>query len=95
MSDDIQRLTNKADAQLEVELHRKERVGAEKYGEWAFLQNPTLEMAMDEIIDLINYAKFTYRKLYIMNEILQAAQRERPMPQEGFIPTSKLYGDPQ
>lgn len=93
VADDLKRFTEQANSQLDKELLRKEDVGAEKYGEWAFLQAPTIEMAMDEIVDLINYMRFTYGKLFIMNELLKVRAQAPNIMQEGFIPTSALFGD--
>lgn len=93
MASELRALTEKANHQLDRELLRKGEVGAQKYGEWAFLQNATLDMAMDEIVDLMNYARFTYNKLYIMNEMLKARAQEPNIVQEGFVPTSALFGD--
>lgn len=90
---DLTSLLAEADQHLGKEMVRKEGLGAKKYGEFAFLENPTLEMAMDEIVDLMNYARYTYRKLYIMNEILQAKQQQTNFAQGGFVPTTSLFGD--
>lgn len=93
VEDALKQLVEQANHQLDKELLRKEEVGAKNYGEWAFLQAPTVEMAMDEIVDLINYMRFTYGKLFIMNEILKTRAQEPNIVQEGFVPTSALFGD--
>lgn len=86
-------LLTHAYAQLEAELLRKHEVGKDQYGEFAFLQAPTLEMAMDEVVDLINYMKFTYAKLFMLNFMTKRLQEQRQQSlQEGFIPTSQLFG---
>jgi hypothetical protein len=89
---DLQRLVEEANQHLDREMIRKEGVGAQRYGEMAFLGNPTLEMAMDEITDLINYARFTYVKLFIMNKMLRGMNEQRPPTREGFIATKDLFG---
>jgi hypothetical protein len=89
---DLKRMIEEAHHQLDRELLRKEDVGAEKYGELAFLGNSTVEMAMDEVTDLINYMRFTYAKLYIMNKMLKQMNEQRQPTQEGFISTKDLFG---
>jgi len=89
---DLARLVEEANHHLDREMIRKEQVGAEKYGELAFLGNATVEMAMDEIVDWMNYMRFTYIKLFIMNKMLKRMNEQRPPTQEGFISTSQLFG---
>jgi len=89
---DLQRLVEEANRHLDREMIRKEGVGAERYGEMAFLGNPTLEMAMDEITDLINYMRFTFTKIYIMNKMLKEMNEQRSPLQDGFIATKDLFG---
>jgi hypothetical protein len=89
----LENLIADAHHQLNREIRRKEEVGAETYGEFAFLQNPTLEMAMDEIVDLMNYLRYTYVKTYMLNKVLQQYNElTKPEDVTGFIPTSKLFG---
>jgi len=45
-------------------------LGSLKYGEGKFLQVNTLEEAMQEIIDLSNYARYTFIRLMLMNDYL-------------------------
>lgn len=44
--------------------------GAEKYGPLKFITANTLEEAMFEIVDLANYARYTFIKLWLMNQKL-------------------------
>jgi hypothetical protein len=44
----------------------KHDLGHEKYGSVRFLEVDSLGMAMDEIVDLGNYARFTYIKLAML-----------------------------
>jgi hypothetical protein len=46
--------------------------GAEKYGALKFMENNTLDEAMEEIVDLANYARYTFIKLYLLAEQLDA-----------------------
>jgi hypothetical protein len=51
------------------ERHAK---GGEKYGPGRFLTVDTLQEAMDEVIDLANYARYTYIKLRMLQDSLAA-----------------------
>ena len=62
-----------------VERHR---FGATKYGPAAFMSADTLEMAIEEVIDLANYARYTYMKL----RLLQESIRDQ-IPEDGTIDT--------
>ena len=45
-------------------------LGQEKYGAGKFLGVNTLEEAMFEVIDLANYARYTFIRLMLMNHAL-------------------------
>lgn len=42
--------------------------GEEKYGAGTWLKVDTLQHAMDEVLDLANYARFTYVKLRLLQD---------------------------
>jgi hypothetical protein len=46
--------------------------GEAKYGPGTFLKVDTLEMALEEVADLYNYALYTGIKLYALQEALQS-----------------------
>jgi hypothetical protein len=48
----------------------RHEMGSEKYGPGKFLMVDTLEEAMQEIIDLSNYARYTYIKLRALQDRL-------------------------
>jgi hypothetical protein len=48
------------------------RDGAAEYGEDAFVDNNTFEMIYEEIADLVNYCMFTYVKLRLIEEQVDA-----------------------
>lgn len=56
--------------QMCQERHTK---GAEKYGPLKFLSANTLEEAMEEVVDLANYARYTFIKLWWMNQQIDEA----------------------
>ena len=50
--------------------------GEEKYGAGTWLGTDTMEHAKDEVLDLGNYAKFTYIKLCLFQEKLALLQAD-------------------
>jgi len=46
--------------------------GAQTYGPVAFLRNDMFQYMMEELADLANYARFTYIKLRLMEEMANA-----------------------
>jgi hypothetical protein len=54
-------------------------MGAEKYGPVKFLEVDSLEMAMEEVIDLGNYARYTFIKLYLLQKAL-SKQLDKQQP---------------
>jgi len=49
-------------------------MGEEKYGPVKFLDVDTIEMAMEEITDLSNYARYTFIKLWLLRDSLNRHQ---------------------
>jgi hypothetical protein len=81
-------------ASLEFDKMCRERweMGAREYGETSFL-NPevdTLQMAIEEIVDLSNYARMTFMKLRMIQSVItnEANNEERSTQaqRDGFIP---------
>lgn len=68
--------------QRTVERHA---MGAEKYGPGKFLLVDTLEEAIDEILDLANYARYTFIKLRMLQLSLQASDRVPEDLDTGFV----------
>lgn len=58
----IQKASEKFD-QMCAERHE---MGEQEYGPVAFLENDTLQMAMEEVVDLANYARYTFVKLELL-----------------------------
>jgi hypothetical protein len=66
--------------------------GREKYGTFTFIQMPTIEMAMGEVIDLANYARYTFIKLYLLQQQIEEIQQQGLADESGFISTTNLLG---
>ena len=49
-------------------IEERRQMGEEQYGQFAFLNNNTFEMAFEELADMCNYALFTYIKLRLFME---------------------------
>lgn len=45
-------------------------VGAEEYGPFKFLENDTLDMLLEELLDISNYALMTYVKVRMLQKYL-------------------------
>src|SRR5260370_482448 len=65
-----------ADELFDKACAEKYQVGKQNYGAFAFIENPTLQMAMDEIVDLANYARFTFIKLALLKHQIDKAQAQ-------------------
>lgn len=73
ISDAIERYNEEFD-QKTYERHIQ---GEEKYGAGTWLTIDTLQHAMDEVLDLANYARFTYVKLRLLQDNLAKFQADQ------------------
>lgn len=87
---DMMDLIQKASEVFDEMLQTRHEAGGEKYGPLKFLEANTVEEAMEELVDLANYARYTYIKLYLMNQALDEALGG----QEITIPGSFSAGKP-
>src|SRR3954453_3796768 len=79
---------------VEEEADERQGGGAEKYGAFAFLAKDTLQEALEEVLDLINYARYTAVKIKLLQEYL--AQQATALETDdttgaGFIPISESW----
>jgi len=60
-------------------------MGEKKYGPGKFLNVDTMDEALMEIIDLANYARYTYVKVRLLQDRIQAEEvaREQGSPDAG------------
>ena len=84
----LQQLSNEFDARCQ-ERHEK---GAQKYGEGTFLDVDTLEMAIEEVLDLANYARYTFVKLRLLQESLETDKSTPTTGPQGFFSLRKDKG---
>ena len=59
-------LLQKLADEYDTECQRRHDMGAEKYGPVRFLEVNSLQEAMNEIVDLANYARYTWMKFALM-----------------------------
>lgn len=50
--------------------------GQLKYGEFTFVEAPTMQMCLEELADLSNYAEYTAIKIVLLKEALERAQMQ-------------------
>lgn len=83
----LQHLSNEFDA---VCMERHD-AGAEKYGPGKFLLVDTIEEALEEIVDLANYARYSFIRLRLVQEQIQAqlAATDVGDASTGFIKSGK------
>lgn len=59
-------LLDRLSEQFDAECQERHLMGQKKYGPVKFLEVNSLQMAMQEVIDLANYARYTWIKLALM-----------------------------
>ena len=55
-------------AEFDNRTFERHQMGAEKYGEGTWLGVDTIESAMEEVLDLANYARYTFVKLGLLRD---------------------------
>jgi hypothetical protein len=78
---DFTQLAQQATGIFFSQMQERHEMGQEKYGPIKFMTVNTLEEAMEEVVDLANYALYTFMKLHVLNEQLQ-----KILPKEGHEP---------
>ena len=87
---------NQLFADVEEEALERHDKGAEQYGPLKFLGADTLQEALEEVLDLINYARYTAVKIKLLQEVIAqkaADTLDTDTTGGGFIPTSSLIKD--
>lgn len=57
-----------ANVKFEKACASRHEMGEEKYGSDTYLDKDTLAMAQDELVDLANYARYSFIKLELMRQ---------------------------
>lgn len=80
-----------ADQEFRDQCQARLEKGEVQYGSTKFLSVDTLDEAMAEVIDLSNYARFTYIKLYMLRQSLAEITARHPAADaHGFVPTKEF-----
>jgi hypothetical protein len=72
----------------------RHRAGNQKYGKFTFLEMPTVQMAMEEVVDLANYARYTFIKLALLQDAIRQVQNNSLLggEAEGFHTMEEILG---
>ena len=94
MAEDFQHLLNDMFAQVDSDAFDRHTEGAKTYGALKFLSADTLQEAYEEILDLINYARYTAVKVKMLQAVLSeeatALKGSETTGAGAFIPTSEF-----
>lgn len=81
----LQEYSNEYDAMTKA----RHEMGAEKYGPVRFAEVDSLQMAMEEVADLGNYARYTFIKLRMLQD---AIEKERDgWKAQGVVPAEGKF----
>jgi hypothetical protein len=92
---DVTSAITEASAVYDDAMAARHAMGNEKYGAVKFLSVNSIEEAMAEIVDLGNYARYTFIKLYLINralreEILPVGEDVQMLGDNSFVPNGKF-----
>jgi hypothetical protein len=80
--------------QFDLDCSTRHEMGAKKYGAGKFLIVDTIQEALDEVVDLANYARYTYIKLALLQAAIAQQVPEGGPVSSGFL-TSKDFTKPR
>lgn len=70
--------------EFDILCQERHTMGAEKYGPGSFVGVDTIEMAIHEVLDLANYARYTFIRLRLLQqgmiEFVADGSVEKPLP---------------
>ena len=81
-----------AEQMFETMCKERHVLGNSKYGQLTFLEMPTLEMALEEIADLANYARYTFIRVWLLRNSLNELQAQSLAGKEGFFTMDQVTG---
>jgi hypothetical protein len=90
---DISELMQQLSEEFDEACHQRHETGAVKYGALKFMGADTFQEMIEEIVDIANYARYTYIKLRMYQQYM-AEQTTPPemLGAEGFISRRKARG---
>lgn len=90
---DLAELLAAADLDFVTQSAERMDMGAKKYGPLKFLEVDTFEEAMQELLDLNNYSRMLYIKLYMLRASVQKLVEKHPAADaQGFVSTREMFG---
>jgi hypothetical protein len=94
---DIAHIVAALSEEFDQRCMERHEFGQEKYGAGTFLMVDTMAMALEEVVDLANYARYTYIRLRLLNDSIdrQVQAAKQPPEQTGFISNAKIHGGSQ
>jgi len=88
----LEALLREADESFVQRCQERLEEGRNLHGELKFFQVDTLEEAIQEVLDLANYARFTYIKLYLLQRSVSHMLQQNPYTdREGFITLKEMF----
>jgi hypothetical protein len=81
-----------ADAAFDQMCQARHDMGRSKYGILTFLEMPTFEMALEELADLSNYARYTFIKIMLLRDSVKKLQQQALGSAEGFFTSEEILG---
>lgn len=75
---DFQRMANEASAAFFEMMRNRHEEGEKEYGPVKFMEVNTLIEAMEEVVDMANYAMYSFIKLWILNAQMQRLVGQTP-----------------
>jgi hypothetical protein len=75
---------NDLSAEFDQMCQLRHEKGAEDYGHLTFLENDTLRMLCEELIDAANYARYTYIRLRLYSEKFAGENPESQIGAKSF-----------
>lgn len=88
---DLTELLQGLSEEFDSRCDQRHKMGAQKYGPGKFLEVDTFEEAMQEIIDLANYARYTYIRLRLL-QIRNPKLTDNPvLGRDGFLNAKEMH----
>ncbi len=94
MSDErVAELIEGYNAEFDQRCQDRHDMGAQKYGADSFVEVDTIEMALAEVVDLANYARYTFIRLRLLQDQLGGdGTTKEPLPgneEMGKVPQAR------
>lgn len=79
-------MLNEFNTNFEDMCQKRHEMGEEKYGKFKFMEVDAIEEALEELIDIANYARYSFIRLRLIQAYLHGLAAEEPdlLGMEGF-----------